>query len=114
MKCITALLSMVLPCVTAPVAWEHGYKTDYVVATRYTNDMIGYNIGFVFPKQPYDSDRSETFEFFSQNKCYILQGGGGPGAALYAKCVGVTDRETANAKLLDFLPKLDAHMRGLR
>lgn len=97
-----------------PVEWEHGYKTDYVVATRYKNPTMGYNIGFAFPKQPYDNDRAETFEFLAANGCSVYQGGGYAGAPLYAICRGVTDKESANAKLIEFLPKLDAHMRSLK
>lgn len=97
-----------------PVEWDHGYKTDYVVATRYKNPTMGYNIGFTFPKQPYDSDRAETFEFLASNGCNVYSGGGGPGAPLYAICNGVTDKDSANQFLIGFLPKLDEHMRNLK
>lgn len=108
------LMIMVGVATGQPVEWEHGYKTEYVVATRYQNKMMGYNIGFTFPKQPYDSDRAETFEFLAANGCNVYQGGGYPGAPLYVICKGVTDKESANAKLLEFLPKLDGHMRSLK
>jgi hypothetical protein len=97
-----------------PVEWEHGYKTEYVVATRYNNPHLGYNIGFSFPKQPYDSDRAETFDFLASNGCHVYQGGGYPGAPLYAVCNGVTDKATANTKLIELLPKLDSHMKSLK
>jgi hypothetical protein len=97
-----------------PVEWEHGYKTDYVVATRYKNETIGYNIAFTFPKQPYDSDRAETFEFLAANGCDVFTGGGYPGAPLDAVCRGVTDKDSANKFLIEFLPKLDEHMRNLK
>lgn len=97
-----------------PVEWEHGWKTEYVTATRYKNPVMGYNIGFTFPKQPDDSDRAETFSFIAAHGCFVFQGGGSPGAELYAKCEGVTDKETANQFLVTFLPKLDEHMRSLK
>lgn len=99
---------------SVPVEWEHGWKTDYVVATRYRNPQIGYNIGFVFPKQPYDSDRAETFKFLEDNGCSVYQGGGAPGAELFAICKGITNKESANVKLIELLPKLDEHMRSLK
>lgn len=108
------LVTLGLFSAPTPVEWEHGWKTDYVVATRYTNPHIGYNIGFTFPKQPNDSDRAETFEFLSHNGCGVFEGGGFAGAPLYAVCKGVTDKESANKFLIEFLPKLDAHMRGLK
>jgi hypothetical protein len=93
--------------------WDHGYRTDYVVATRYHRAGSPYMIGFRFPKQPDDSDRAETFDFLSVNGCKVIQGGGAPGAELFAFCNGVTDKASANAKLIDFLPRLDRHMRSL-
>lgn len=110
---ITVLIAMDLMS-APPVEWEHGWKTDYVVATRYKNPVMGYNIGFVFPKQPYDSDRAETFDFLAAGGCNVYQGGGSPGAPLYAVCKGVTDKESADKFLIEFLPKLDVHMRGLK
>jgi hypothetical protein len=93
--------------------WDHGYRTDYVVATRYSRPGSPYMIGFRFPKQPHDSDRAETFDFLGFNGCQAIQGGGSPGAEILAFCDGVTDKASANAKLIEFLPRLDRHMRSL-
>lgn len=108
------ILVMVGLVSSAPVEWEHGWKTDYVTATRMKSPTFGYAISFTFPKQPYDSDRAETFEFLSSNGCNVLEGGGYPGAPLFSICKGVTDKESANKFLVEFLPKLDDHMRHLR
>ena len=114
MKRIYVLACLALTSCDEPtVEWEHGFKNKYVVATRYRNDMFGFNIGFVFPKHPNDSDRAETFKFFSDNECIIFQGGGYPGAPLYAICKDVVDKDTANKKLIEFMPKLTAHIKGL-
>ncbi len=108
------ILVMIGLAAAQPVEWEHGWKTDYVVAARYKNPVMGYNLGFTFPKQPHDSDRAETFAFLSEHGCGVYQGGGYPGAPLFAVCKGVTDKDSANKFLPEFLPKLDAHMRGLK
>jgi hypothetical protein len=110
---ILALCAMILTvCANDGVTeWEHGYKTDYVVATRYSNPMMGYNIGFELPKNPYDADRAEMFEWLEKNGVHIFEGGGGPGAILYAKVEGVTDKESANRFLVEFLPKFNKWAR---
>jgi hypothetical protein len=94
------------------VATEHGYQTKYVIATRYQNDFFGYNIGFRFPHHPYDSDSRELFEFIEkEGHGAIFQGGGSPGAEVFAKFEGVVDKESANKFLTDgFLVKLDRFM----
>ena len=63
----------------ATVEWEHGWKTDRVVATRYQNKTMGYNIGFTFPKDPSNSDRDEISDFIDSHNGSIYQGGGFPG-----------------------------------
>ena len=96
-----------------PVEWEHGYKTEYVVGKRYRHPSQPYMIGFTFPKHPHDSDRAQTFDFLARNGCKVVQGGGSPGAELFVYCDGVNDKVTANAKLIEFIPKLDRHIRSL-
>ena len=106
-----AALSLCAPAVAQPVEWDHGYKTDYVIAWRFKNDAIGYNIGFDLPKNPYDADRAEMSDWLSQHGVHIFQGGGAPGARTYEKVDGVTDKETANKFLIKFLPEFDAWVR---
>jgi hypothetical protein len=93
-----------------PVEWEHGWKTNRVTATRYQNEAMGYNIGFVYPKNPNDCDRAEIFEFIEAHGGSVFQGGGYRGAPMYVKFTGVTDRPTADKKLREILPGLDKLM----
>lgn len=93
--------------------WEHGYKTDRVIATRYTNPDIGYNIGFQFPKNVADADRVEVSQFFEVHNGWLFQGGGYPGAIAYVKFQDVTDNASANAKLKEILPDLDQLMSDM-
>lgn len=94
-----------------PAEWEHGFKTDYVIATRYTNPAMGYNIGFTLPRNPYDADRAEMFSWLAENGVHVYEGGGSPGAELYAKVDKVTDKNTANKWLVEFLPKFSKWAR---
>jgi hypothetical protein len=94
------------------VELEHGYRTDRVVATRYKNTMMGYNVGFDLPKNCYDADRADMYEWLSTKGVYIFQGGGAPCATNFAQIRGVTDRESANEFLLRFLPEFDAWVRA--
>jgi hypothetical protein len=94
------------------VEWEHGYKTDYVVAWRFKNEIMGYNIGFDLPKNPYDADRADMYDWLSKNGVHVYQGGGAPGAMNYAMVQGVKDRDSANKFLVVFLPKFDQWVRS--
>lgn len=94
--------------------WEHGLQTPNVIATRYQNKVMGYNIGFVFPNDPYQSDDPRLFEYIESNGGRVYEGGGSPGAPLYATFKGVTNTDTANAKLRVILPAFDALIRKVR
>jgi hypothetical protein len=113
MRLLALFFLIVLGCkrttsiAATPEVWEHGYRTPNVIATRYANEMVGFNIGFTFPNHPYDCDRaeiSEWFEYFSGN---VYQGGGYAGAEVFVVFDNVKDVETANNKLLEILPELD-------
>lgn len=106
-----AVKSTVSP--NAVVAWEHGWKTSRITATRYSNKMMGMNIGFEFPKDPYECDRSELSNFIAAHGGNVYQGGGSPGASLYATFKGVTDIDTANKKLQDIMPAFNKLMQDI-
>jgi hypothetical protein len=95
-----------------PVEWEHGYKTDYVIATRYANPSMGYNIGFDLPKNCNDADRADMYDWLSAHGVHVFQGGGAPCATNYAKIEGVTNKDEANSFLVKFLPEFDAWVRA--
>ncbi len=108
------LLSLLSRKLLAPTVteWDHGYKTEYVIATRYNNQDIGFNVGFSLPKNPYDADRADMFHWLNKRGVHVFQGGGSPGAVNYAKIDGVHDIETANAFLVRFLPEFDTWIRA--
>lgn len=91
----------------APEEWKSGWLTKRVVATRYKNPHMGYNVGFLFPGNEDNCDRAELCEFVKANGGHIYQCGGWPGAEMFATFDGVTDKESANTMLREFLPKLD-------
>lgn len=93
-----------------PSEWEHGWKTPHVIATRYKSPVIGYNIGFRFPKNPNNCDRAEIFDLIATNNGAVYQGGGFPGAEAFAVFKDVSDKESANKKLQVLLPKLERLM----
>lgn len=99
----------------APKEWEHGWETIHVRASRYSNKYIGFNIGFIFPKHPYDCDRADLIEFInvSGDGC-VYQCGGHPGAEVFATFRGVKDIESANAMLKEFLPRLEKFMASMK
>jgi hypothetical protein len=102
-------------CEPEVTEWEHGYKTDRVIATRYNNPHMGYNIGFTFPKNPASSDTSDIWEFLEKaNDGWIFQGGGYPGAEVFVVFKDVKDRDSANIKLKKILPPLTQIMRSHR
>lgn len=99
----------------SPTEWEHGFKTDRVVATRYTNPMIGFNIGFRY-LNAHDDDNADTdrvMKFFEGQNCGIYEGGGASHSEYYVQCKNVTDVASANIKLKTLLPALEAFMRTL-
>jgi hypothetical protein len=113
MSLLTRLMGMVATpkSENGPKATEHGWATKYVVATRYKNPQMGYNVGFRFPLHPYDCDSAEMFDFIEkEGNGHIYQGGGYPGAEVFATFADVNDKESANRFLLGFLPKLNTFM----
>lgn len=94
------------------VEWAHGYQTDRVVATRYTNPR-GYNIGFRFPKNPSAYDRREVVEWFEDRGGWVIECGGYPGAEMLVRFQSVYNKETTNKKLVAILPELNRFMEGL-
>lgn len=92
----------------ALVEWEHGWKTDRVIATRYNSPMMGWNIGFTFPLNPNDCDRAELSDFMEAHNGRSFQSGGFPGAEMFVKFKDITDKESATAKIKAILPELSA------
>lgn len=89
--------------------WEHGWETTHVRATRYSSEVVGFNIGFTFPRNPGDSDRIEILDFIEQKHGgRIYQMGGYPGAEVLAIFPDVKDKESANSKLHKMLPEFDS------
>lgn len=93
--------------------WDHGYQTNNVRATRYSNPDIGQNVGFAFPGHENDCDRKEIVDFMTEHGGSVYQCGGFPGAEMFVVFKGVRDRETANAKLIEILPGLDRLIQKL-
>lgn len=113
-KILVAQIKNALPFISVtPIESEHGWSTPRVIATRNKNETMGQFVEFQFPKSRYDSDRSEVSEFFESKNGWVFQGGGYPGAPAYVKFNGVTDRISADKKLLEILPLLDKLMRDI-
>lgn len=100
----------IMPHVVAS-EWEHGYETPLVRATRYNNPHFGYNIGFVLPKHPHDCDRADMMDWLITNGVGVMQCGGYPGAEIHAVVKGVTDKQSANEWLPNFLPEFHEWIR---
>lgn len=94
--------------------WDHGFKTDNVVATRYRSELGGLNIGFQFPKNIHNYDHPDVFDWFGKYNGFVIQGGGAPGAEMFVFFDGVKDRESANEKLRVVVPELSKFMRTIR
>jgi len=103
---IRALILGVVVFAVTPIPTEHGWKTPYVIATRYANSNIGFNIGFTFPLNSNECDRAEVGEFIEMHGGNIFEGGGSPGAEAFTKFDGVKDIATADAKIKEVLPGL--------
>lgn len=93
--------------------WEHGFKTSRVIVTRFAGSDIGYYVSFEFPKNCWDADREELFEYLESHDGWVFQGGGFPCAPLEVKFKGVVDKASANVKIKEILPGLDKVVRGL-
>jgi hypothetical protein len=102
-RAISAVENALAP---APTEWEHGWKTDRVIATRYNNPVMGWNIGFTFPLNSNDCDRAELGDFMEANGGGVFSGGGYPGAEMFVKFKSVTDKASATEKIKAILPGL--------
>ena len=94
-------------------ATAHGWRSARVIATRYRNPTIGYNIGFLFPRDPMNSDAVEVSQFMHVHEGLVLQSGGAPDAEMVVQFRDVTDRPSADRKLQAVLPLLDRLMEDM-
>lgn len=93
------------------VEWKHGWRTWNVIATRYENPYLGYNIGFRFPENTYNYDHPSVFEWFRRYDGTAIGGGGRPGGEITVLFSGVKDKDSANKKLKEILPELSQFMQ---
>ncbi len=93
---------------TRPVAWDHGWKTNRVVATRYNNKLLGYTIGFSFPLDYYNSDREEV-DNFMENHGGSIYNNSETGEA-FTRFDDVKDRATADVKIKQIIGPLSTVM----
>jgi len=100
---------------SAPVRWEHGWKTGRVVATRYFNQRLGWNIGFQFPFNTKDYDRAEVAYFMNHHDGSVIAWTGRETVVVFRD---VNGPQSADRKLQEILPELDELMgqitEGLR
>lgn len=71
---------------------------------------MGFNIGLEYPKNPNDCDRAEISDFIEAHGGWVFQSGGYYGAPMYVKFKDVTDKTSADKKLLELLPGLNKLM----
>lgn len=90
-----------------PERWEHGWKTEHVTATRYGSARIGYSIGFAYPLNPNDCDRADFDDFMRSWGGNIYESGGAPGAEMFVRFRGVTDKASADKLLQALMPDLE-------
>ena len=96
------------------IEWEHGFRTDTIIVTRYANPRIGLNIGFRFVEPyVYHGDRLEIFKFMESNNGFVYQGGGYLGAELLVIFKDVKTKEQANEKIKNILIQLDLLLQEL-
>lgn len=122
MKHIATLLLGALAFAQAPklnnehavAEWAHGFKTARVIATRYSNPTMGFNIGFTFPKNPAQCDDSKLFKFMEAKGGWVYQGGGAPVAEMFVVFKGVSDKELASKKIKEILPELSKLVASLK
>lgn len=97
---------VLLMALSVPQPTEHGWKTRHIEAVRYTNPVMGYNIGFRFT-DCYRSDDPRIWTCIERHGGAVYQGGGFPCAEVFATFRGVTDRASADAKLRAILPAFE-------
>ena len=93
--------------------WEHGWKTARGIARRNTTPLIGYNVGFKFPLNPYDCDRAELTDFMELHGGWVWTAGGEIGAEMFVRFKGVNGRDAADKKILEILPALSKLIKDL-
>lgn len=112
---LVSLLFRTVGCAqNKPAEWEHGWKTAHVIATRYSNQVVGFNVGFRFPLNPNECDDSRLFKFMESNGGWVYEAGGYPGAEMFVVFQDVKDKGGANRKLQAILPKLEALVKHIR
>ncbi len=83
---------------------DHGFRTSRVIATRYLNsESKSWSIGFKYPMNPADCDRSELSDFMELHGGNIYQSGGYPGAEMHVAFKDVKDMESANQKIREII-----------
>jgi len=112
MGLVTAVMGLA-GCAQKPIATEHGWKTNRVVATRMKNAAMGQFVKFEFPQNGYDSDSAEIGDWLEERGGYIFEGGGSPYAPAYVQFEHVKDTAAMDKKLLEVLPGLDDLMSHL-
>lgn len=110
---IAVMIMSVCAQTTAPTKTEHGWRTQRVIATRYSSPQMGESIGLTFPLNPNDCDREEVADLIAGFGGSIYQGGGSPGAEAFVVFDGVTDIATADKKILQVIPVLSNLMASI-
>lgn len=93
--------------------WGGGFKTSQVVAERETNNFGIMIIGFDFLDKRDQVGRTELNDFMKSYGGSIVRGGGWRGPMVHVKFHGVCDRESADKKIKEMLPKLSRLVKDL-
>lgn len=102
------------PAVVA-LALTDEFKTNRVTAVIRHSDMMGDFIMFNFPKNPYDCDVADIFDFIESDAIggSAFQGGGSPGAPICATFRKAKTRDELRAILRRVTPLLNALMKDI-
>jgi hypothetical protein len=74
---------------------------------------VGFNVGFQFPRDPYDCDRGELIQFIEERGGNVFSCGGHPGAEVLAIFKDIPDVESANRKLPSLVSEISEFMEQL-